>query len=52
MKSSRRWNMFIRTAQKPGAKRAKVAERMKDWEWGNLNEKFLQIVCERKAKTA
>ena len=27
---------------------ATVAARMKDWEWGGLNEKLLQIVCDGK----
>lgn len=33
-------------------KAAKVAEGMKAWEWGPLNEKLLQIVCDQKAETA
>jgi glycosyltransferase involved in cell wall biosynthesis len=33
-------------------KAAKVAEGMKAWEWGGLNEKLLRIVCDQKAEAA
>jgi glycosyltransferase involved in cell wall biosynthesis len=33
-------------------KAARVAEGMKAWEWGPLNEKLLRIVCDQKMETA
>jgi glycosyltransferase involved in cell wall biosynthesis len=33
-------------------KAAQVAEGMKQWEWGPMNEKLLQIVCDQKAEAA
>ena len=34
------------------AKAAQVAEGMKAWAWGPLNEKLLQIVCDQKTDVA
>ena len=43
----------VYTSRKEAAeKAARVAEGMKAWEWGPLNEKLLKIVCDQKTGTA
>jgi len=44
---------YVYTHRNDAACKARdIAAKMKEWEWGPLNEKLLQIVCDQKAEAA